>query len=246
MRNELPLEIGLVASSFSLVAASIENKTDELATAAYNDRQRRWVRDRDDNQCQFPVVVSDESYRPCGSRNQLQVHHAIVPQRLALDLGLEPADWDVKNNGITLCKPHHVGVIHPDMVAANLARPKNAEAFTDMFQNRQMLLQRGEPYWNTNYDEFLERIINARNARFEPEHPFPLNRKQQKKIESGEGLMPLPTVPERDALLLERKFKSLFGIADANPEPSPDQIPGISHDVLDQLFKRVREPVKVR
>lgn len=190
MKNELPPIIGYVAPE-------VRSETHEYAILAFSGKQKEWIRDRDDNQCQFPVVVKPASYVPCGRTDHLQVHHAIVPQRFGKEHGFRQEDLDVADNGITLCESHHNGVIHNDMLVARLAYAKDKTSFAHAFERRGEKIEQGEPYWNTEYDSLFERIIKARNDRVD--EPFPLTPKQIRAFQLG--VHPIPSVIDRDKLL---------------------------------------------
>jgi len=169
-----------------------------MTLMAFSQRQKEWIRARDDNECQFPVVVKSDSYKPCGRTDHLQVHHAIIPQRFGRENGYAPEELDVAENGITLCESHHNGVIHNDMLVARLAYGKDKTSFAQAFERRGEKLEQGEVYWNTEYDSLFERIIKARNGRVD--EPFPLTPRQEKKKEHG-GLRAILSVVDRNKLL---------------------------------------------
>lgn len=191
MKNELPPIIGYVAPE-------VRSETHELALLAFSSRQKTWIRDRDNNECQFPVVVKPDSYKPCGRTDHLQIHHAIIPQRFGRENGYAPEELDVPENAITLCESHHNGVIHNDMLVAKLAYGKDKTSFAQAFERRGEKLDHGERYWNDEYDTLFERIIKARNGRVD--EPFPLTQKQEKRKANG-GFRAILSVFDRDKLL---------------------------------------------
>lgn len=161
---------------------------------AYTKDMRQWFIERDEGECQFPVVLKKGAYKNCGRTRNLQVHHGVMPQRYGKEHGFTPEEIDVPENGITLCEDHHQGVIHNDMLLAKLAYAKNKQSYSDAFKDREERMKNGEKYWNSKYDYWFWRIIQARNKVFDK--AFPYNRKQKKKLENG-GLRPLPA-PERN------------------------------------------------
>lgn len=191
MKFELPPMIGYVAPE-------VVSKTDEYATLAFSVKQKEWIRDRDNNECQFPVVVKPASYTPCGRRDHLQVHHAIIPQRFGKESGFKQEDLDVPENAITLCEAHHNGVIHNDMLVAKLAYGKDKTSFSQAFEKRGDKIEEGQAYWNTEFDPLFERIIDARNQNM-PDN-FPLTNRQIRAF-MDLGQIPIPSVVDRNKLL---------------------------------------------
>lgn len=190
-------EYGYTVPETILIAQEIKWETQQYCENAFTNNQKEWIRERDGNQCQFPVVVKDGAYKPCGRTDHLQVHHAIMPQRFGIEHGWESEDLDVPDNGLTLCESHHNGVVHNDMLVAKLAYCKDKSSFSHAFEKRHEKLANGEKYWNTEFDPLFQRIIRALNKRMG--RPYPYSNKQQKKLANG-GLKPIPSVEERDHL----------------------------------------------
>lgn len=125
---------------------------------AYTASQKRHIKDRDNNVCQFP-----DKHNCCGNAakpiedRKLQVHH-IIPQRYAEEVGIE--NPDTEENGITLCKTSHVGPngIHPDIATAH-----SKSDFANVFQHRNELLKQHKIYWNDTWDRLLH-VISLRNT----------------------------------------------------------------------------------
>lgn len=142
-----------------------------LSLAAFTERQKAWIRDRDNNHCQFP------NEHDCnGEEKTLHVHH-ILPQRY---LGLFKVDADFAENGISICENAHIGngthtpdkVIHPDMrEAVQHYREGDKKAYDKAFQERQKKLQQREVYWNTQWDRQLT-VLALKNTNNYQE-PFP-------------------------------------------------------------------------
>ncbi len=151
----------------------------QVIRGAFTPEQRFWFHERDEHQCQFPVDYSDKSYVPCGSSKNIQIHH-LKPQRWSKYHGKTEDEIDCPENGISLCEAHHQGVIHNDMLAAKLAYGKNKDSYKKAFAKRNELVEQELPYWNTAYDEVMERIINARNRMFEK--PFPEKRRGKASV----------------------------------------------------------------
>ena len=88
-----------------------------LAFLALSRKQRKWILDRDDHQCQMPQYNERDGWHNCGSTDRLQVHH-ILPQRWGKAHGKTEEELDSPRNLITLCNYHHQEVIHPDVKRA--------------------------------------------------------------------------------------------------------------------------------
>jgi len=138
-------------------------------------QQRKWIIARDGGKCQL-----------CNGYELLQVHH-IVPWRFAVRVYKWTLDR-VNNptNGITLCKPCHVGgtkSIHPDTMIANRAYRTNKNSYHEMFDKRDALCRQGRPYWNTKYDNLMAvlAIGNMINHVARGYFPTPWVRKEKKK-----------------------------------------------------------------
>lgn len=147
---------------------------------AYSKCQKEWIRERDGEKCQFPVKTSERGYVPCGRKTNLQVHHAIVPQRWGKDRGYREEELDTPENGVTICEQHHQGVIHNDMLAAKLAYGQNKNSFKETFDVRNILSKMGVPYWFYLKDWDFQKIINKGNRSMD--RPFPYKRGQQQRI----------------------------------------------------------------
>jgi hypothetical protein len=132
---------------------------------ALTDRQRKAILERDKYTCRHP----DKSFA-CGGK--LYVHH-ISCQRWSRDvLHLEWEEIDNPVNLITLCRNHHVGhprSVHPDnQIALEAYRKGNKKAFIEMAEARNAKQERGEKYWNDEYDE--EMLEYARKATMRAAH----------------------------------------------------------------------------
>ena len=129
---------------------------------AFTTKQRAFIRDRDNNVCQFP-----EKHDCCGhagkplEMRKLHVHH-IIPQRYALEVGIENPDF--VENGITICKNSHNGPqgIHPDIAGAH-----TKSEFKQVFDRRAELLKDKKIYWNDKWDRLLHVIAVKNTQKFE-------------------------------------------------------------------------------
>ena len=139
-----------------------------LAFTALSKKQRKWVLDRDNHQCQFPVYDEKRGWHVCGSRDRLQTHH-LCPQRWGKAEGKTEEELDDPYNLLTLCYYHHQVFIHPDM---ELARKdygrqkklgiKKPDSFKWIFKKRDEAVKRGEHYWNDDWDKFMKEIARER------------------------------------------------------------------------------------
>ena len=122
--------------------------------------------ERDENQCQFPAVHDNHSYKPCGRDGGLQIHH-IIPQRWAYAvMHLLSKDVDTPENGITLCPIHHTQVIHTDMPLAKGNYQVDKQSYEKVFDKRDELVGKQTVYWNTAYDNLMKRVAESRNKLF--------------------------------------------------------------------------------
>lgn len=143
-----------------------------FALNALSAKQRKWILERDDHQCQFPVYDEERGWHACGSRDRLQVHH-INPQRWGKAEGKTEEELDRPENLLTLCYYHHQIFIHPDMETArkDYGRQKTLgidkpDSFRWTFKKRDEAIKRGEHYWNDDWDEAMKEIAKERTDNF--------------------------------------------------------------------------------
>lgn len=146
------------------------------------EKQKDWVRSRDDRRCNFPISydLSRGTYDRCGARwRQLHVHH-IVPQLWAARrLGWVEQQINNPDNLITLCRDCHFRKIHgTDMNEVFAVYRDDKTAFAKMFERRRELVAQGIPYWETEWDEILLRIAHSRSERVAFFNPFPIPRRR--------------------------------------------------------------------
>lgn len=145
------------------------------------DKQRIWVRDRDDNRCNFPVRWDTDTgvYSRCGRRlfTELHVHH-ITPFSWAMRrLGWQAEDINHPTNLITLCKDCHFRKVHAtDMLEIFQVYRDDKKAFEKMFERRRKLTENGTPYWDVRWDDVMKRIAESRTERFVAVREFPQKR----------------------------------------------------------------------
>lgn len=134
-----------------------------MSRVEITSNQRKFILERDEYHCHFPIRYTDYSYRPSRRTDKLQIHH-IVAYRFAQEyLGWSVDQINSPYNLITLSEHYHIGVIHPDIVVAKEKyRQGDKEAFNYCFSHRRKLCDEGKPYWFTLYDEVLTRIAKER------------------------------------------------------------------------------------
>lgn len=138
-----------------------------LVTAfALNFQQRKAIRERDGNKCQFPVP----NHR-CNGTKRLEVNH-IIPQKYAKKMGIIP---DFPENLLTLCQNahtgdpsngHHVDPIHPDVRDARKKYGFDKEAIAKAIKEQQEKLDERMIYWNPQYDRQMT-VLAIRNSQKE-------------------------------------------------------------------------------
>jgi len=139
---------------------------------AFNKRQREWFLRVYGHRCAF-YEFKDNGWVRCKATSSLQVHH-IVPVRFSKKW-LPKFSRDACLNGIVLCKRHH-GWIHPDMTKAYSTYRVNNNSFNDMISERDILVARGDIYWNCRWDWQLKRVCKKMVHSYlyhNPRHPFP-------------------------------------------------------------------------
>lgn len=148
------------------------------------EKQKTWVRDRDDNRCNFPVSHTESSYSRCGRRRlftEVHIHHIVPYSWAARRLGWEPESINSPTNLITLCKEHHFAYVHGTDMRDIFERYRdNKQAYQIMFERRRQLTDQGIPYWDTQWDELFRLIAEGRTERYLAggfEFPIPRRRR---------------------------------------------------------------------
>lgn len=149
--------------------------------AGFTQKQRRYFLERDNNRCMFHQKIGGKWVR-CSETRNLQIHH-IVPRGWAREnMGL---DFPVNSpeNGITLCRKHHVGwgmghqfrtCVHTDNESARISYSRgNKKAYHEMMDVRVGKCRKGVPYWNTEFDWQFMRMAKTQTEKFNK--PFPQN-----------------------------------------------------------------------
>jgi hypothetical protein len=86
--------------------------------------------------------------------------------------------------GIVLCRAHHNGTIHPDIGEARDMYSRNPNSFSETLANHKKMAQRGEEYWNNDYDDMLRAISEDAVIRYMQDHPhdtYPTDKAWKKK-----------------------------------------------------------------
>lgn len=154
----------------------------------FTKAQREWILERDGHQCSFMTFdPARGEWVRCKNTKRLQVHH--ITPRGFYDYHLRGCGWDVNSpeNGITLCRFHHIGerardedkpyVIHWDMRIARKTYNGGVRgnSFERMRANRVRFNQEmGRPYWNTRWDWLFNLVVALRNKQFQ--QPFPVRK----------------------------------------------------------------------
>jgi len=132
-----------------------------LSTLAFTQKQRRWILDRDNEQCQAPF-----RHRHGG---RLEVHH-ILPQGYSSRMGIE--DYDYPENGITLCQVAH-DTIHPDVPKARGDYHQDVGSFGKLREQRSEKLDKKQIYWNDDHDRQLQVVAIRRTQGYRKLFKFP-------------------------------------------------------------------------
>jgi len=160
----------------------------DKAVLGFTPKQKKWFLARDDNQCQFMLDESEGMKEPrrCGNEVDLQLHH-INPKGYAhFVLNWPEKKINSPDNGIILCKHHHLGRIHAEMeLLGNFMYRFSEDSYSRLIQWHRVLTKAGIKYWWTYWDSDLKRRARARTWMFthddkmNPINEFPF-RKERK------------------------------------------------------------------
>lgn len=157
----------------------IEKYREELT-----QKQKDWIKARDDHASMFPERWDENSYKPTRRLGILHVHH-IIPQGWGIRrLGMTASEINHPYNLITLSEYEHIDIIHAqDVPNAKKAYRGDKDAFFKMFERRRSLVDRGIKYWLDTYDEIFLRIAKSRTDRYEAAgNVFPTKRTRRVNI----------------------------------------------------------------
>lgn len=140
-------------------------------------RQRRWITNAWTQtvglDCQMFNYTEKKGFCPCG-RKEVHLHH-IMPKRYARDV-LEWTREEINNpkNIIPICPRSHLGrgypremsldhhngepvdIIHTDIAwAFRNYKPEENNSFKRVMSGRNVLVDKGDEYWNPDYDFYL-------------------------------------------------------------------------------------------
>ncbi len=138
--------------------------------------QRDWVVRRDGNRCQKFVFVNGR-WLQCKEKRDIQVHHIYCKR--AMELWSPDVCPHTPDNLLSLCRCHHVSEdgVHQDAAyALKNYRRGDKDAFKKMFAERELKLQRGQIYWNSQWDILFLRRAAKMTARYlsrKPNDTFP-------------------------------------------------------------------------
>ncbi|NCN45083.1 MAG: hypothetical protein COU63_00745 [Candidatus Pacebacteria bacterium CG10_big_fil_rev_8_21_14_0_10_36_11] len=122
-----------------------------VSLAAFSEKQKTSIKERDNNSCQFP------GEHECGGGLLI---HQIIPPKYAKKFGINP---DFAANGITICQNALTGSqgIYPDIAMATTSNEPGA--LKKAITLRTTKLNQRQPYWNEKYDRAMHAIV-ARNT----------------------------------------------------------------------------------
>lgn len=131
---------------------------------AFPEAQRQWIRNRDNNQCQMPVIDENGLFVSyVGDKTPLQVHH-ITPESHYKHF--EPEKYENKFyhnplNGITIGSYSHTH-IHRDWIHAYKSEyemiPPRGKLGLSFEGHVALQTAQGRPSWLTRYDKYFHLI----------------------------------------------------------------------------------------
>lgn len=144
------------------------------------DRQKRMIRERDNNRCQFPEPHN------CNDHEQTPHVHHVTPFGVATRvMGKSATAADHPNNLLTVCEDIHVGgrrnppeqTLHPDVPKArrNYARG-NKQAFQEMYVQREQAMKEGRPYHRSDIDTEMKILAHVNTREAEKEGRFNMDK----------------------------------------------------------------------
>lgn len=128
-------------------------------------KQRRVIRERDNNKCQFEKIVPGHK---CNGEEHLEVNH-IFPRKYLLGLGVDP---DYPENLLSICQRshrgdpsngHHVEPIHPDIRDAMKNYHKDNQSISRAIEKQREAQKKRTVWWNSQYDR-QQQVISAKNT----------------------------------------------------------------------------------
>lgn len=138
-----------------------------ISNLAFTDQQKKWIRERDENKCNFP------GHHRCNGKHGDNIHvHHIMPQRYCHEFNIDP---DFPDNGISICENSHQHMIHPDMDKALRDYGSDKNSFSKAFSERNEKIQHREIYWVDKWDRAMQATVYRNTQRFFKRggRPFP-------------------------------------------------------------------------
>jgi len=155
----------------------------------YTPKQRQWILTRDSEEfpvkdndgkiiqgqtemkpcCQFLLDESEgmKFPRKCCSTHRLEVHHITAKGYANYKLHWREKKINGPDNGITLCRHHHLGRIHAEMeLVGNFMYRFSEDSYEKLIQWHRVLTAAGEKYWWTYWDDDLRKRARARTWNF--------------------------------------------------------------------------------
>lgn len=129
------------------------------------------------------MYSEEQGWYICGNNERLQIHHVVPQGYWVYQRHTNP---NLASNGIALCILHHIGtgykdsldwheevvpIIHPDIEWARRRYDGTAKYYQQVFDGRDEVTQKGQTYWNTDWDSALEMIVDETVGRYMYEHP---------------------------------------------------------------------------
>ena len=142
---------------------------------AFTGRQRAWYLRVFTGECHFPKFTPDGEIGICGRSDNLEVHH-ITPD--SWTRAQEPWKDPDDTVGIVLCRGHHNGTIHPDIQEARDNYRYDQQSFAKAIHQHHVLSERGEHFWNDEWDVILRAIAEEKIAIYmtnNPDDKYPVN-----------------------------------------------------------------------
>jgi hypothetical protein len=134
-----------------------------VTSFALNFNQRKIIRERDGNKCNFPVPNHN-----CNGDKRLEINH-IHPQKYLKSLGVDP---DYPENLLTICQNshtgdpsngHHIEPIHPDVRDARKNYGKDKKSIEKAIKEQEEKNAERVIWWNTEHDR-QQQVIAVRNS----------------------------------------------------------------------------------
>lgn len=148
----------------------IADPTNEIVemTFSFTQRQRQWYLRVFDDQCHFPKFSRDGEISVCGRSDYLEVHHVTPDGWTRVQ---NPSQDPNETVGIVLCKSHHQGVLHPDIQEARDNYRNDQQSFAKAIAKHREAAERGEVFWNDEWDTILRAIAEEKIALYKTHNP---------------------------------------------------------------------------